>query len=243
MTNYLQGRVNLFNAEGFKVSPNTDFRWRIFNDEGELVTPWTAASDTGWLEIDTATPFGNEVDTLNGGAVVRVRGRDAPPIASDALVAAIEAGIAAGKKIDISLADYGIDGVGWKLTLTPPPAAGRTALEIVADAIDMVDAIAVVDPGDTTPQLDLPVAVVQYDGHDRPTGSSMKQRVLVNVLGVFLPEADAHEFLADLARQLISVLEALPTFRLLEVSSPIELESVVDPAVTVLGFQLTLQEA
>ena len=169
-----------------------------------------------------------------------------PPATSDGdrLKQAIEQAIAAGNSASLSFSQYGITVPnGWKLELTAPPPPSRPILDTITDAINTIDGLTVVDPGTPTVQIELPLVVVYYAGHDRPTGSELKERVMVDVLVDWAIAERVQHTLSETANSVIAVLEGLSTARLIQVDEFVALPVPSDPNAEALALQFIVQEA
>ena len=240
----------------FLEIPDVDviLRWRREDDPRS--TTRLARAVIGQINIqapDEISPVHQGRVRLLGGetigeffrAYVRLIGPDYDEPAGERLRQGIQAAIDKGQSTSISFADYNIRVPdGWKLELTaPPPPTPPALLDVVTDAINSIDGLTVVDAGNPSVQIDLPMAVVYYAGHDRPTNSDLKERVMVDVLVDWAVEEGVQSRLSQTAKDVIATLEALPSLRLVEVSDFVAVAVPSDPNAEALALQFVVIEA
>lgn len=114
-----------------------------------------------------------------------------------------------------------------------------TLYDDVAAALGTVEGLAVVDEGDETQTLALPVAYIVYGGHERPTGATLKLKVEVLVIAAWEAELGAQAYTAQLATDVAAAIEAMPNARLLDVS-PGAYSPPTDETTTALGIEVTV---
>ena len=168
-----------------------------------------------------------------------------PPATSDGdrLKQAIEAAIAAGNTVTLSFAEYGITVPnGWKLTVeAPQPEPLPDLMDRVKQALNDIG-LTVVDPANPQVQIELPMTVLYYLGHERPTGARMQQRIRVDVLAEFALNVDAEAEIAGLASIVVDALEAMPNARLQSLEAG-DYALPSDPNAIVIGFEAVVIEA
>ena len=115
-----------------------------------------------------------------------------------------------------------------------------TLYEDTAEALRGVEGLNVVDYGDPAQPVGLPIAWIAYGGHERPTNADWKPKIDVAVIAAWAEDEGAHSFVANLAANIVTALEAMPQARLLSAGGIVDLAPPSEETVVALGLEFVV---